>query len=107
MQISTLKNELWEMVQRARMGATAGNGENNNSMQEFWTYLQVYASVRVTASSHVHLSGLTCHKPSHTRSIRTCTYARFLHTYVEDVCAAAHQGLERTNIPAKGDAVQS
>jgi hypothetical protein len=42
-----------------------------------------------------------CHKPSHSHSIRTCTYAQFLHTFVEDACAAVHQESERTNKPVK------
>jgi len=36
-----------------------------------------------------------CHKPSRNRSIRTCTYARFLRIFGGDACVVGHRELGR------------
>ena len=46
-----------------------------------------------------------CHKPSHSHSIHTYTYARFLRIVDEGACAAGHREWERRSRPATNDAV--
>ena len=86
-------------TQKAAVHDLTKNATLRPSQYKGPTDLQEYASARATASSHAHLNGSMCRKPSRNLANRICTCARFLRSDDADVCVAGHLGLARTSRP--------